>query len=292
VRILNALRKDEPSLSFEFYPPKDAAAAAALRERAARLEALAPDFVSITYGAGGGAGGAGRQEASIGATAELAQATSAARLAHLTLAGHSRAELAEVVGRFLDGGVEGFMALRGDPPGGPAAPWLATDGGLTYASELVEFIRSLSAVPIGVAAFPHGHPTAESLEHDAEVLAMKQAAGADFAVSQVLFDAAAYFRLVERAARHGATLPIIPGVMPVTASSRIEKLERFSGAPLPAALLEGVASARDGEDLARFGIDWGVRFVGELLAGGAPGVHFYTLNSSNATEAIWRGLGR
>jgi methylenetetrahydrofolate reductase (NADPH) len=282
----------KPSVSFEFYPPKDGAGFGRLLERAARLEALRPDFVSVTYGAGGAdEGRAGRQEASIRATEALARATSAPRLAHLTLAGHSRPELERLVRRFLDGGVDGFMALRGDPPGGPAAAWQPVAGGLTYARELVDLIRRQCDGPIGVAAFPYGHPAAKSLEHDAEVLAAKQRSGADFALSQVLFEAEAYFRLVERAARHGATLPIIPGIMPITGATRRERLELYFGGPLPAALAERVSRAKDRDELARVGVDWCVALADELLAGGAPGLHFYTLNSSLATETIVRGLG-
>ncbi|MDR1633350.1 MAG: methylenetetrahydrofolate reductase [Bifidobacteriaceae bacterium] len=294
MRILDAIRSSKPSVSFEFYPPKDGATFGPLLERAARLEALGPGFVSVTYGAGGGAEGAGRQAASIRATEELAGATSAPRLAHLTLAGHSRPELVEVVGRFLASGVDGFMALRGDPAGGPSAPWRPVPGGLTYAYELVELIRDRTDLPIGVAAFPFGHPSAQSLEHDAVVLARKQSSGADFALSQVLFEAEAYSRLVERAARHGATLPIIPGIMPITGSVRREKLELFAGGPLPEELAERVEQARraaDPDELTRIGVDWCVELVAELLRAGAPGIHFYTLNSSAETEAICRGAG-
>jgi methylenetetrahydrofolate reductase (NADPH) len=289
VRILNAVQAAAPSVSFEFYPPRDDSAVGRLLERAARLESLGPDFVSVTYGAGGGAGG--RQETSIRATELLSRATGAPRLAHLTLAGHSRSELARVVGRFLTSGVDGFMALRGDPPGGPTAAWRGWPGGLTYACELVELIRSLFDGPIGVAAFPYGHPAARSLEHDAAVLATKQRSGADFALTQVVFDPEAYFRLVERAAAHGATLPIVPGIMPITGTAQRSKLELFSGAPLPAALAERISAARDRDELARIGVDWCAGLVRELLDGGAPGVHFYTLNSSSATEAICRELG-
>jgi methylenetetrahydrofolate reductase (NADPH) len=262
-----------------------------LLERAARLEVLRPDFVSVTYGAGGGADGSSRQAASLRATGRLAGATSAPRLAHLTLAGHSRSELAQVVGDFLAGGVDGFMALRGDPQGGPSAPWRPVADGLTYAYQLVELIRELSPAPIGVAAFPFGHPSAASLEHDAVVLALKQKSGADFALSQVLFDADAYSRMVERMTRAGATLPIIPGIMPVTGTARREKLELFSGGPLPAALAERVAGAGGAEEVDRIGVDWSVKLVGELLERGAPGIHFYTLNSSAVTEAICREAG-
>jgi methylenetetrahydrofolate reductase (NADPH) len=155
---------------------------------------------------------------------------------------------------------------------------------------LVEFIRHLSDVPIGVAAFPYGHPSAESLQHDAAVLAMKQQAGADFALTQVLFEPEAYFRLIDRASARGATLPVIAGIMPITGSVRLEKLQLLSGAPLPERLAEQVASARDGDELARIGVEWCVDLVRKLLDGGAPGIHFYTLNASVATETICREL--
>jgi methylenetetrahydrofolate reductase (NADPH) len=218
-------------------------------------------------------------------TEALAGVTRAARVAHLTLVGHPRAELEQAVGRFVEAGVEGFMALRGDPPGGPAEPWAPTPGGLRYAVELVALIRQLTDLPVGVAAFPQGHPKALSPQHDAAVLAAKQAAGASFALTQVVFDAGAYFDLVDRAARAGATLPLVPGVMPVTAGSRVAKLEQFSGAPLPRPLAEAIARADSPAQVSRLGADWSVRLVRELLAGGAPGAHFYTLNSP-VTEAI------
>jgi methylenetetrahydrofolate reductase (NADPH) len=275
-------------LSFEFTPARDAAGAEALAERAARLESLAPDFVSVTYGAAGNT--ADRLDNSIRATALLARATPAARLAHLTLAGHSRAELEQIVARFLATGAEGFLALRGDPPDGPTAPWRAAPGGLTHAFELVRLIRALSPAPIGVAAFPHGHPSAESLEHDAAVLALKQRSGADFAVSQVLFEAEAYFRLRDRAATAGADLPIIPGIMPITGSVRLDRVETFSGGPLPPALSERVAAAASGDELSRAGLEWSVELVRDLLVGGAPGVHFYTVGGAQATEAVCHAL--
>jgi methylenetetrahydrofolate reductase (NADPH) len=286
---MEAIRRPAPSVSFEFYPPADPAARAALLERARRLDRFAPDFVSVTYGAGG-AGKAG-QTASFEVTEALADATRAARVAHLTLVGHPREELSAVARRFVEAGAEGFMALRGDPLGGPAAAWAPAPGGLRYAAELVALIRGLTDLPIGVAAFPHGHPTARSLEHDAAVLASKQAAGASFGLTQVVFEAAAYFDLVERAARAGATLPLVPGVMPVTAASKVAKLELFSGAPLPRALARSIELAETPADLDRVGVEWAARLVRDLLAGGAPGAHFYTLNSSPATEAICAELG-
>ncbi|MDR1823723.1 MAG: methylenetetrahydrofolate reductase [Bifidobacteriaceae bacterium] len=288
-RVMAALAAAAPSLSFEFFPPKDAAGAATLRQRAGELAALEPDFVSVTYGAGGGRDH--RAEASIEATRWLAEVLPAARVAHLALAGHSVAELRQAVERFTAAQVDGFMALRGDPPGGPGTPWVAAADGLTYAVELVELIRGLSDCPVGVAAFPYGHPTASSLAADAAVLAGKQAAGAQFAITQVLFAASAYEALVERAQRAGATLPLVPGVMPITGRSRISKLQAFSGAPLPGELSRRLELVQTPDELDEVGLDWSVQLVEELLAAGAPGVHFYTLNGSTATGRICQALG-
>jgi methylenetetrahydrofolate reductase (NADPH) len=289
-RVLDALASARPAVSFEFFPPKDQAAEALLKARVDALGPLQPDFVSVTFGAGGGGGD--RAEASIAATKAVGQVTLAARVAHLALAGQTVADLQRAAGWFLEAGVEGFMALRGDPPDGPGGAWVGHPGGLTYAVELVELLRQVTALPVGVAAFPHGHPTAPSLEIDARVLAAKQAAGADFAVTQVLFSAEAYRALLDRAERHGVTMPIVPGIMPITARSKVEKLELFSGAALPGPLAValvkagGVAGAQE-----RVGLEWSVELVDQLLAEGAPGVHFYTLNSSEATQRICDTLG-
>jgi methylenetetrahydrofolate reductase (NADPH) len=285
---LEAIQAAAPSLSFEFYPPQGPDATARMLRRAERLDRLAPDFVAVTYGAGGR--GAAGQAASVEAAAALRSVTRAALVAHLTLVGQSVQELSDAVRRLTAAGAEAFMALRGDPPGGPAAPWVA-DGALTYASELVALIREISDAPIGVAAFPLGHPTARSLEHDAAVLALKQAAGADFAVTQVMFDAEDYSRLVARAQRAGATLPLVPGVIPITATASVARLELLSGAPLPAALADQLARAEDGAAREAVGVAWSVALGRALLERGAPGIHLYTLNTTAAAEQVCRELG-
>ncbi|MDR1118382.1 MAG: methylenetetrahydrofolate reductase [Bifidobacteriaceae bacterium] len=286
--LLTAINGPAPSVSFEFYPPRDAAGVGALLDRARALDSLRPDFVSVTYGAGGG--GARGEAASIRATTELASVTGAARVAHLTLVGQTRDQLADSVRSFDAAGIDGFLALRGDPPGGPGAPWRQVAGGLRYASELVALIRELTGAPVGVAAFPHGHPAAESLDRDAAVLAAKQAAGASFALTQVVFEPEAYFRLVERARRAGATLPIVPGVMPVTAAAKVDKLEAYSGAPLPGGLRRRLDAAAGPGEREAVGIDWSIALARQLLDGGAPGLHLYTLNSSDAARAVCGAL--
>jgi methylenetetrahydrofolate reductase (NADPH) len=222
----------------------------------------------------------------------LGRFTAAPRLAHVALTGHSTDQLRAVIGQFLGAGVAGFMALRGDPPDGPAGVWRPAEGGLTYAVQLVELIRRLTDLPVGVAAFPHGHPTAPSLAADSAVLAAKQAAGASFAITQVLYDPTAYGVLLERLTRAGVTLPVIPGVMPITPGARVDKLELYSGAPLPASLKAALeATGGRPDEVRELGIDWSSALVADLLDLGAPGVHFYTLNRSSATAEICRNVG-
>ncbi|MCL2803497.1 MAG: methylenetetrahydrofolate reductase [Micrococcales bacterium] len=287
---LDALASGAPTLSFEFFPPRDDAGALALAKQVASLEALAPDFVSVTYGAGGGQHD--HRQRSVETTLSLGQMTAAPRLAHIALAGHVRDELEALVDQFLQAKVAGLMALRGDPPGGPGQPWVAHGGGLTYACELVAIIRQRTDLPIGVAAFPYGHPTAPSLEFDTEVMRIKRAAGANFAITQVLFEAQAYGRMVERLAKAGVGMPVIPGIMPITPKSSVAKLELFSGARLPTKLRSGLeAAAGDLGATKQVGVEWSAHLVEDLLAAGAPGVHFYTLNSASITAPICHQAG-
>jgi methylenetetrahydrofolate reductase (NADPH) len=187
--------------------------------------------------------------------------------------------------------VDGVMALRGDPEGGPGRQWRTRPGGLAHAVELVRLIRSLGDVPVGVAAFPYGHPDAPSLQFDTEVLAAKQDAGASFAVTQVFFDAGAYAALRERAQRGGVTMPVIPGLMPVTSAGQAARLERFSGASLPEPLAQALRAAPDAGSAREAGFDWTCALVQDLLDLGAPGLHFYTLNNSTATLEICGRVG-
>jgi len=288
--LLATLKGPHPALSFEFFPPKSAAGSIRLAEHAATLANLAPSFLSVTYGAGGGL--AQRREDSIATTRLLSQVTASPTVAHLALSGHTTSELGQVIDQFLAAEVAGFMALRGDPPDGPGSRWIKYPRGLTYANELVALIRQRSALPIGVAAFPFGHPGAGSLAKDTAVLRAKVAAGAEFAITQVLFEAQPYRQLLDRVAAAGLDLPVVPGIMPITPRAKVAKLELFHGAPLPAELCRRLA-ATDGnpEARGRVGLEWATHLVSELLAEGAPGVHFYTLNSSVATARICAEAG-
>jgi methylenetetrahydrofolate reductase (NADPH) len=276
----------EKSFSFEFFPPKDEAGERQLWRALRELEALHPTFVSVTYGAGGTT-----RDRTVRVTERIASDTSMTPLGHLTCVGHSRDTLRSVVGSYAAAGVRNVLALRGDMPEGPTAPYVAHPEGLRYAVELVEMVKSLGDFCVGVAAFPEGHPSAESLAADARVLAEKARAGADFAITQLFFRAEDYFGLVDRVTALGVDIPIIPGIMPITNLAQIRRMAELSGAALPAEVVEAVS--RHGEDPAAVraaGLTLATELCDTLLAGGAPGLHFYTLNRSPATREIFSNL--
>jgi methylenetetrahydrofolate reductase (NADPH) len=212
-------------------------------------------------------------------------------MAHLTCVGHTRAELERILDSYAAAGIGNVMVLRGDPEEGPRAPWTPTEGGLTYASELVELARARGRFSIGVAAFPEGHPSAESLDHDADVLAAKARAGAEFAVTQMFFRADDYFGLVDRVRDRGADLPILPGIMPILNLGNIRRQGELIGTDVPAEVIARI-SAHDGDPVAMraAGIELAAELCEELLDRGAPGLHFYTLNRSKATREIFAAL--
>jgi methylenetetrahydrofolate reductase (NADPH) len=275
------------SYSFEFFPPANDEGERALWEAIRRLEPLAPTFVSVTYGAGGTT-----RDRTLRIVEKIATETTLTAVGHLTCVGSSRTELRSVIGGFAAAGIRNVLALRGDPPGGPGTVWEPHPQGLEHADEMVRMLRELGEFCVGVAAFPEGHPESSDLESDAKHLARKAAAGADFAVTQFFFDADDYFRLVDRAVAHGCTIPIIPGIMPVTNLRQIERFSQLSGAVFPPALAQRLHEV--GDDPAavrRIGVEVAGELCSRLLAGGAPGLHFYTLNRSTATLEIYRALG-
>ena len=276
-----------PSISFEFFPPRDDDGEAVLWQAVRRLEPLAPSFVSVTYGAGGST-----RERTLRVTSQIAEQTTLTPVGHLTCVGASRGELRQVIGGYANAGVRTIMALRGDPPGGPGAPWTAHPEGLDRAIDLVRLVREVSGFRVGVAAFPDGHPESPGLDHDAEVLLAKADAGADFAVTQFFFDPGAYFALVERLDRLGCRIPVIPGIMPVTNLAQLSRFATLTGAALPACVTSRLtAVAQDPEAVRRVGVDLAVEQCARLMAGGAPGLHFFTLNRSAATLEVAQALG-
>ncbi|MDQ1663550.1 MAG: methylenetetrahydrofolate reductase [Blastococcus sp.] len=284
--IRELLAGGQRSFSFEFFPPKTDEGERVLWESIRLLEPLGPTFVSVTYGAGGTT-----RDRTVRVTGRIGRETTLTAMGHLTCVGASRAEVRSVIGSYADAGVRNMLALRGDPPEGVGSAWRPHPDGLSYAVELVELVRGMGDFCVGVAAFPEGHPEAADLDTDARHLAAKAAAGADFAITQFFFDADDYFRLVERAARQGCEIPIIPGVMPVTNVAQIKRFAQLSGAAFPAELAERLHAVEDdAEAVRRIGVETACALSEQLLTGGAPGLHFYTLNRSSATREIYQTL--
>jgi methylenetetrahydrofolate reductase (NADPH) len=284
--IPQVLAEDGTSYSFEFFPPKDDAAERSLWEAIRALERLRPTFVSVTYGAGGST-----RDRTVRVTGRIARETTLTPMAHLTCVGSSVTELRHVVGEYAGAGVRNVLALRGDPPGGPGTAWTPHAEGLNHADELVALIRSLGSFTVGVAAFPDQHPESPSLDQDAEVLVRKADAGAEFAVTQFVFDADSYVRLRDRVVARGRELPIIPGLMPVTSFAQVRRMAELSGTPIPAYVVSRLeAVADDASAIREVGVQIATELSQRLLAEGAPGLHFYTMNRSLATLEVYANL--
>ncbi len=279
------IREGGRSVSFEFMPPRDEDGAEQLWRAIRDLEPYAPTFVSVTYGAGGST-----RDTTVQLTGRIARETSLRALGHLTCVGHTREELVDVLRAYQDAGVHNILALRGDPKDGPSAPWEPTPGGLTYARELVELAHDVGSFSVGVAAFPEGHPSAASLGQDAQVLADKARAGAEFAVTQLFFQTADYTALVDRVRAHGVDLPILPGIMPITNLGSLRRMAELSGATIPDEVLARFDGLNEPAEVRRVGVQIATELCEELLGAGAPGLHFYTLNRSRATLEIFEAL--
>ena len=279
------IREGERSISFEFMPPKDEAGVEQLWSAIRDLEPYQPTFVSVTYGAGGTT-----RDTTVAITGRIARETSLRAMGHLTCVGHTRDELVDILGSYREAGVRDVLALRGDPKEGPRAPWTPTPGGLTYASQLVELAAGLGGFSIGVAAFPEAHPSAASKDADAQVLAAKAAAGAEFAVTQLFFRAADYAELVARVRALGCDIPILPGIMPITNLKQVARMAELSGAELPDEMVARFDGLTEPADVRRVGVQIATELCEQVLELGAPGLHFYTLNRSRATLEIFEAL--
>jgi methylenetetrahydrofolate reductase (NADPH) len=287
MRISDILASKQPIFSFEFFPPRSDDAAAQLEKTIADLRSLEPDYVSVTYGAGGST-----REKTLDIVTRIKRGTGIEAMAHLTCAGSTREELRSVLDRIVESDVENVLALRGDPPKGQAE-FVAVEGGFAYANELMEFITENydTKVCVGVAGYPEKHIECGNPYVDLQNLKRKVDAGAKFIVTQLFFDNRKYFEFVDFARANGITVPIIPGIMPITNAAQIERFTRMCGATLPFRL--GAELDRRRDDAAavmQLGVAHATGQCLELLQNGAPGIHFYTLNRSTATMQILTAL--
>jgi methylenetetrahydrofolate reductase (NADPH) len=270
-----------PSYSFEFFPPRTPAAETALAKALEELEPLGPSYVSVTYGAGGST-----RDKTHAIVTGILRDTTMTPMAHLTCVGHSRAELEEIVGRYGEAGIDNILALGGDPPAGAELP----PSELDYAVELVRLIRGVGDFSVGVAAHPEPHPRSASRQSDREHTAAKLAE-ADFAITQFFFDAEHYFDLVSTLRELGVDKPVIPGIMPATTIGSIKRMSELQGSEFPRWLADKLEAVADDPDAVfQVGVEEATKLSRALLDGGAPGLHFYTLNRSTATRQIYDAL--
>ncbi len=284
--IKQRLAANDPLFSVEFFPPKSDATAQQLLHTAECIKAYCPDFVSITYGAGGST-----RSRTLNYARKLHEDYGYAVMPHLTCVGHSREELKQTIAEFKTAGLKQIMALRGDPPKGETNFTPHPDG-LRYANELVQLIREVyPECDLGVAGYPEKHPEAPSLEIDLLNLKRKVDAGATFVTTQLFFDNSAYFEFVDNCRRAGITVPVLPGLMSVTSYQQALRFCEMCGTSIPMALNEQLIAAGDNKAAVEaIGIEWSYQQAHELLKRGAPGIHLYILNRSGPAIALMKKL--
>jgi methylenetetrahydrofolate reductase (NADPH) len=282
MRIVDAFAPGKPPvISFEFFPPRTPDAEARLFDTVTKLQPLHPTFVSVTYGAGGTTRRLTRD-----IVVRIKRDIGIEAMAHLTCLGHTAGELAEILDDLTAAGIENVLALRGDPPKGQTV-FTATPGGFAHGSELAAFINGRWDVCLVGAAYPETHLESRDLASDLESLKLKVAAGGRVLITQLFFEPATYFAFVKRARDAGLGVPIVPGIMPITNVSQIERFTQMCGASIPASLRDLLAGVRDDDAaVTAIGIEWARDQCRALLEGGAPGLHFYTLNRSHSTQEI------
>jgi len=284
MKIVDALLGPEPAFSFEFFPPKDDEGVSRLFETLAELRHYQPTYVSVTYGAGGST-----RNLTVDLVRRIKAELGLEAMAHLTCVGASSDELAQVLDSLRAAGIENVLPLRGDPPRGESA-FVRTEGGFGNASELCAFIRERFDFCLAGACYPEKHPEAPSAEIDLDHLKKKVDAGADFLITQLFFDNQDYFRFVERARSRGITVPIVAGIMPITNVAQVKRFTQMCGATIPQKLLRWLERDDEPAAVRAVGVEHATEQCRELIRGGAPGVHFYTLNRSHATREILDNL--
>jgi methylenetetrahydrofolate reductase (NADPH) len=285
MKITDGLRGGAPRFSFEFFPPKTELGAKTLYETISHLHPVNPLYVSVTYGAGGST-----RDFTVELAHNIKHHIGIESMAHIALADHKREDLVDLLDKLRDDGIDNLVALRGDAPKGvPQSD--VKQSGFKYASDFIGFIKSNYDFCVAGACYPEGHPESPSLDADIENLKRKVDAGTDFLITQLFFDAEVYFRFVERIQKAGIHIPVIPGLMPVTTISQLERFTTMCGTGIPKVLRERLEKYKDSPSaVTEVGILWSTAQAMWLLNGGAPGVHFYTLNRSHSTRIICERL--
>ncbi len=285
MRIDELVGKGKPTISFEFFPPKNDAGFAQLYQTVGELHSLKPSYVSVTYGAGGST-----REKTVDLVQRIQNDLRIRSMAHLTCVGHTADEIGRILDELWETGIRNVLALRGDPPAGQTN-FVKTEGGFGYANELVSYVRSRHDFCVGVAGYPEGHPQCLNRTRDMEHLKQKVDAGACFVITQLFFDNADFYRFRDEARGMGIDVPIIAGIMPIGNVAQIKRFVSMCGAKIPHPLLTKLESLeKDADAVYAAGVDYATQQCRDLLDQGADGLHFYTLNRSKATVEICKRL--
>ena len=276
-----------PTISLEFFPPKDEAGEERLWSAVAELQTLKPDFIAVTYGAGGST-----RDRTVRIATEITARSGVPTVAHLTCVGSTEEQLRAVLDRYKSSGIHSVLALRGDPVGGPRSEWISTPGGFDHADQLVSLAHSMG-FEVGVAAFPDGHPASGGdFDRDLKVLLEKEKRGASFATTQFFFDPIRYFKLRDALVSVGSSMDLYPGILPITNVKQLRRMAELGGTPIPNSIENRISAvAEDSDSVRREGIEIAIEICQALLSGGVPGLHFYTMNSARSTMEIVKRLG-